>query len=152
MKFLCDQMLGSLARWLRLLGFDTYYADSEIDDTSLLEIAKKQKRVIITRDKELLIRAKKHKIQLIEINSINLDEQLKTLLKDKEINEKKVLTRCSLCNTLVVEINKEDVKNRVPEKVFLNNELFWYCSKCDKIYWRGSHYDKIINKMKIFSH
>ena len=56
MKFLCDQMLGTLAKWLRLLGFDTFYANDEIKDDILLLIAKKENRAIITRDKELIFR------------------------------------------------------------------------------------------------
>ena len=69
MKFLCDQMLGTLATWLRLFGFDTFYANSEIDDDELLDITKKENRTLVTRDKELTIRASKRKLQYIEINS-----------------------------------------------------------------------------------
>ena len=151
MKFLCDQMLGTLAKWLRLFGFDTFYANAEMDDDELLEMAEKENRVLITRDKELIIRAKKKNIQIIGIISIDLDEQLASILKKGDIDEKAVLSRCSLCNTVVDEIKKDDVKNKVPEKVFRNNDRFWFCSKCDKFYWRGSHYDKIqskINKIK----
>lgn len=63
MKFLCDKMLGTLAKWLRIYGFDTFYANSEIDDEGLMEIAKKEKRVLITRDKDLIIKAKKRTYQ-----------------------------------------------------------------------------------------
>jgi uncharacterized protein with PIN domain len=59
MRLLCDQMLGTLAKWLRLIGFDTFYATKEMDDSELLQIAKKEKRIILTRDKELLVRGKK---------------------------------------------------------------------------------------------
>ena len=151
MKFLCDQMLGSLARWLRLFGFDTFYANSEINDDEVLKIAETENRVLITRDKELIIRAKKKKIQLIETSLVDLDEQLKQVIKNGDIDEKMILTRCSLCNTILDEIKKKDVKTKVPEKVYKNNDRFWFCSKCDKIYWMGSHYTKIqskINKIK----
>ena len=151
MKFLCDQMLGTLAKWLRLFGFDTFYANAELDDDKLLEMAEKENRVLITRDKELIIRAKKKNIQIVEMTSIDLDEQLSVILKNVDVDEKTVLSRCSLCDTILNEIKRDDVKNKVPEKVFRNNDRFWFCSKCDKIYWRGSHYDKIqskINKIK----
>ena len=151
MKFLCDQMLGTLAKWLRLFGFDTFYANAEMDDDELLEMAEKENRVLITRDKELIIRAKKKNIQIVEMTSIDLDEQLSVILKNVDVDEKTVLSRCSLCDTILNEIKRDDVKNKVPEKVFRNNDRFWFCSKCDKIYWRGSHYDKIqskINKIK----
>ena len=144
-------MLGTLAKWLRLFGFDTFYANAEMDDDELLEMAEKENRVLITRDKELIIRAKKKNIQIVEMISIDLDEQLSVILKNVDVDEKAVLSRCSLCDTILNEIKRDEVKNKVPEKVFRNNDRFWFCSKCDKIYWRGSHYDKIqskINKIK----
>jgi len=147
MKFLCDQMLGSLARWLRLFGFDTFYANSEISDDEVLRIAENENRILITRDKELIIREKKKKIQLIETSLVDLDEQLIHVVKKEFIDEKMILSRCSLCNTILEEIKKNDVKTKVPEKVFLNNDRFWFCSKCDKIYWMGSHYNKIQSKI-----
>jgi len=151
MKFLCDQMLGTLATWLRLFGFDTFYANAEMDDDELLKIAEKENRVLITRDKELIIRGKKKNIKVIESKSADLDEQLVKVLKNVEINEKTILSRCSLCNTVLNEIQKNKVKNKVPEKVFKNFDQFWFCSNCNKIYWKGTHYNKIqdkINKMK----
>ena len=151
MKFLCDQMFGTLANWLRLLGFDTYYANSEIDDDKLLEIAKNEDRVLITRDKELSFRAKRDNMQVFKPESIHLDEQLVFILKNVDLNEEMFLSRCSLCNNLLNEIGKDDVKKMVPEKVFENNNKFWFCSNCKKVYWKGSHYDKIlsrINKIK----
>ena len=140
-------MLGSLARWLRLFGFDTFYANSEISDDEVLRIAENENRILITRDKELIIRAKKKKIQLIETSLVDLDEQLIHVVKKEFIDEKMILSRCSLCNTILEEIKKNDVKTKVPEKVFLNNDRFWFCSKCDKIYWMGSHYNKIQSKI-----
>lgn len=148
MKFLCDQMLGSLAKWLRLIGFDTFYANSEMQDDELIQIAKKEERIVITRDKELISKIKKQKLPSIELNITDLDEQLKIVLNYVSINQKNVLSRCSVCNTKLNEIAKKDVQDKVPERVFENNEKFWFCSKCDKIYWAGTHYDKIKNKIK----
>lgn len=148
MRFLCDQMLGTLAKWLRLFGFDTYYANSEIDDNKILEIAENEKRVLISRDKELIIRAKKKNVDFFEVKTTDLDQQLKLVLNNIDIDEKAILTRCSLCNSLVEEIDKEDVVDFVPEKVFKNNDKFWFCSNCVKYYWMGSHYDKIISNLK----
>jgi len=147
MKFLCDQMLGTLAKWLRLFGFDTFYANIEMKDENLLQVTKKENRIIITRDKQLISRGRKENLQVIEINTTDLDEQLSYVLSHVKINKNAILSRCSLCNTVLDEIKKNDVKDKVPEKVFENNEKFWFCPKCDKIYWMGSHYDKIINKI-----
>ena len=84
----------------------------------------------------------------MKLSLVDLDEQLKHVIKKEYIDEKMILSRCSLCNTVLVEIKKNDVKTKVPEKVYKNNDRFWFCSKCDKIYWMGSHYNKIKSKIK----
>jgi uncharacterized protein with PIN domain len=148
MKFLCDQMLGTLAKWLRVLGFDTFYANNTTTDDGLLQIAKSEKRTIISRDKELITRGKKKNMTTIEITSTDLDEQLNQVLKLIHIDEQYVLSRCTLCNTILKAREKSQVEGKVPEKVFENNDSFWFCKKCDKYYWKGSHYEKIIHKIE----
>jgi hypothetical protein len=140
-------MLGTLARWLRLFGFDTYYANEEIDDDELLNIARDENRIIVTRDKHLIWRAEKKELPVISISSANLDDQLRHVLMDVTIDDHQILSRCSLCNTPLLEVKKNDVENKVPEKVFNRNEKFWWCPLCDKLYWTGTHYQKIINKI-----
>jgi uncharacterized protein with PIN domain len=147
MKFLCDQMLGTLAKWMRIFGFDTFYANSEIDDRELIDICKKENRILITRDKTLIQIARRENIKTIEINTVDINEQIKKVISDREIDLKKVLSRCILCNTIVDEIKKDEVKSRVPKKVYYNNEKFWLCKKCDKIYWKGSHFENMIDKI-----
>ena len=93
MKILCDQMLGTLAKWLRILGFDTFYVNDTMTDNELLDIAKNEKRIIISRDKELIVRGKKKDLTTIEINTTDLDEQLQQILKLILIDEQFVLSR-----------------------------------------------------------
>jgi len=147
MKFLCDQMLGTLAKWMRIIGFDTFYANNLLSDEELLKMAEKEKRIIITRDKELVYNAKRRNLQIIPVDTTDLDEQLNMLLKEYKIDEDLFLSRCTLCNNLVKSITKKDVEDKVPQRVFQNNDKFWYCSKCDKIYWRGSHFEKMREKI-----
>jgi len=146
MKFLCDQMLGTLAKWLRLFGFDVFYSNDRLSDDELIKIAVKEKMTIISRDKELIKRSEKQNLTTIFIKTIVLDEQLVKVASISPIEEKKILTRCNLCNTIIENIDKSDVEGSVPIKVFENNDEFWYCKKCKKYYWRGTHYDKIIKK------
>ena len=148
MKLLCDQMLGSLAKWLRLLGFDTFYANAEIMDDELLDIARRDHRILITRDKELIQRAKKKNVEVIEITSIDLDQQLQRVLQHFQIKDSTILSRCTLCNSLLKEVEKKDVIGKIPEKVFEQHDRYWLCSTCNKIYWSGSHYQNIIEKIK----
>jgi len=151
MKFLVDQMLGTLAKWLRFFGIDTYYATQSIHDDELLHIAKEENRVLVTRDKELILRAKKRDIQVIPVFTRDLDEQLKKVLDQTTVDSTQILSRCSLCNTKLEFIDKKEIKDKVPEKVYQTNETFWICPECKKVYWRGSHYDKILQKIKDLS-
>ena len=147
MKFLCDQMFGTLAKWLRIYGFDTFYANREIDDSELIDICRKEKRILITRDKKLFQIARRENLKTIEIKTTDIDEQIRKAIGSIEIDKSKILSRCILCNSLVVEINKDEVKGKVPKKVFDNNEKFWFCLKCNKIYWKGSHYENMVEKI-----
>jgi uncharacterized protein len=147
MKILCDQMLGTLAKWLRIMGFDTFYANAEMSDEDLLNIAKGENRTIFTRDKELIIRGKKKNLNVVAIETTDLDLQLNQVLKHVNIDENSVLSRCTLCNTVLDTVEKNKVQGKVPSKVFENNEKFWFCSKCNKFYWMGSHYNEMINKI-----
>ena len=147
MKFLCDQMLGNLSSWLRFFGFDTVYIKDDIEDDILFNIAEKENRVILTRDKELIVRANKKNLKVIHINTTDLDEQLRNILRNVDINKKTILSRCSICNSSLKLIDKNEVRNRIPSKIYENMNDYMYCRKCDKIYWMGSHYDRIIKKI-----
>jgi len=147
MKFLCDQMFGTFAKWLRICGFDTFYAKNDLKDSDVLEIAKKENRILITKDKELIYNARREQIKLIEIQSDNLDVQIEKIFKNIKLEENSILTRCLICNTLLKKIDKKDVKNKVPSKVFQNHEEFLFCNNCNKIYWKGTHTKKMLEKI-----
>ena len=147
-KLLCDQMLGTLAKWLRLLGFDVYFVNGEMSDDDLIEVAKEEKRIIISRDKGLLRKAKKVGLETIPIETTDLDQQIREVIKVCKANKEKILTRCSLCNSVLREIDKKEVEGKVPDKVYKSHEKFWYCDKCRKIYWKGSHWVKIMERIK----
>jgi len=151
MKFLCDQMLGTLAKWLRIYGFDTFYANYKISDEELIKISKDEKRVLISRDKELIQMAKRENIKTIELKTIDIDGQIKVVLNDMDFDKSQILSRCIICNSEVEVIDKNEIKEKVPKKVFENNEEFWHCKSCNKIYWRGSHFEKMIEKINNLS-
>ena len=140
-------MLGSLAKWLRIFGFDTLYPDMKTNDDEVLDIAKAEKRLLITRDKELLIRGKKIQLDVLEIQMTDLDKQLAHVLTRIPIDSNQVLTRCTLCNTPLISVEKQAIKTYVPSKVFETRDQFWYCSVCNKYYWMGTHYENMIEKI-----
>ena len=151
MKLICDHMLGSLAKWLRIFGYDTLYPDMITNDNEVLNIAKAEKRLLVTRDKELLIRGKKIQLDVLEIQTMDLDKQLAQVLTHIPIDRIEVLTRCTLCNTPLISVEKKATKTHVPPKVFESRDQFWYCSICNKYYWMGTHYENMIEKINKFT-
>ena len=144
MRFAADNMLGTLARWLRVLGFDTAYP-GVLTDKGLAEFAKKEDRILLTRDKEL---AKAGGDFALYIHSTDVDEQLEQVILAYDLTIENELSRCSLCNTKLVPVDKETVKDGVPEKVFEIQDEFWECRRCKKYYWPGTHYKNIKEKLE----
>ncbi len=142
-KFLLDCMLGKLARWLRFAGFDTLYFKN-IDDDELINIAIKENRILITRDKNLY---RKIIDKSIFVNETDIDRQLYHILKLYTANKNCYLTRCAICNTVLSTILEDPVKKCSSIKHPKTIKTFYYCTYCNKIYWNGSHSSKIINKL-----
>lgn len=146
--FIADAMLGSLAKWLRILGFDTLYF-KVIDDNEIIKIAKQEQRVLLTRDTRLVKRKKIDSYILIRSN--DTVEQLKEVLKCLTLSSTftlAYLSRCAECNGELSTAEKESVANDVPEYVFLNFNSFFRCSSCGKVYWEGSRRKLIDEKIQ----
>ncbi len=145
-------MLGRLARWMRFLGFDTLYF-RDIKDSKLIRIAREQDRYILTRDTRL-IKIKGIKNSLL-IKANDSFHQLIEVINTLKLSHFNPLSRCVACNGILTKVmNKRDLKDSVPEFVFLNMNVFLKCIECGKIYWEGTHpkkfkekLDKIINKI-----
>jgi hypothetical protein len=148
-------MLGTLARWLRLLGFDTLFSKGKISDDELLKLAKAEGRALITRDKLLAHFARKNRLPLVQINSTELEEQLLEVTKGLKIKLDKdhFLTRCSLCNERIRKLTKAEVEKAfsqklIPEGAYNSANEFWFCEECRKYYWVGSHWRRIEERIK----
>lgn len=139
-KFVADNHLGKLASYMRMAGFDTLYADfekKEIINTSLVE-----QRTILTRDIELL--KNKKVTHGYFVRSINPEEQLKEVIKRFNLeNEIKEFSRCMVCNNILSPVSKEEVENKLPLKVKEFHNLFTICNLCGRIYWKGTHHNKM---------
>jgi len=140
--FIADNMLGSLARWLRMIGYDCRY-EKELSDDDMIKIALEEKRMILTRDKNLADRGKG-----LYVNSTSLDDQLTEVKTAFNINFHEDSMRCSICNGRLFEVKAEDVKEQIPEKSLQQATSFWKCDGCQKIYWNGTHWNGIINRFK----
>jgi len=146
MKFIADSMLGRLAKWLRILGYDTlYYPD--IDDSVVLRIAREDKRTLLTRDKRLIkIRGITN---FVFIHDDRPFDQLRQLFKSGVINDfSSFLSRCVHCNTVLERVLAEDVEGSVPDFVLWGSDIMKRCPDCGNIYWKGTHPDKIRERLK----
>jgi len=142
MKLLCDHMLGSLARWLRFMGYDTAYPEPGPDRT-LIERVRSEDRILLTRDKELAARV----TGAVRIHSDILDDQIREVAAALSLHLVSPLSRCSLCNEILVSASTEDVKDSVPEGVRSRHRAFWRCPSCGRVYWRGTHWDKMVARL-----
>jgi uncharacterized protein with PIN domain len=124
-KFAVDEMLGTLARWLRIMGYDATY-EQDHDDKEIIETAMAEDRILLTRDREL---AAKMGERGLFIGSDRLEEQLRQVWQ--------------------APMEEGMAKDKVPEGVFLSNREFFQCQSCGKVYWRGTHWLNIKKRLTL---
>jgi len=143
--FVVDGMLGSLARKLRMFGFDTLYYNYA-DDDRLIGVGRQENRVILTCDKMLFQRVINMGLDGILLVSSNDVDDMVHVLKNFEINSLEFApqrSRCTLCNNTLDISDKNSVKDHVPPNVLARHEKFYFCKQCNKVYWEGSHLKKL---------
>jgi len=140
-KYILDVQLGKLAKYLRMLGFDTLF-ENNYDDSEIVKIAKAEKRIILTRDVSILkIKAVTHGYW---IRSQKPTEQItEVILRFDLYSNIKPLSRCIACNGIIKKTTKESVMNKLQPKTKLYYDEFYQCKSCKKVYWKGSHYYKM---------
>jgi uncharacterized protein with PIN domain len=146
MKFIADAMLGRLAKWLRLSGFDVlYYPD--ISDRQVIKIAREQERTILTRDTRML-QCKGAK-NAVFIQSDHVSEQLLEMKNMLDFSDPELAERCVVCNGRLQRVeDRDEVKALVPDYVYHNYGSFTRCGSCGKVYWKGSHYNTIRERIR----
>ncbi len=143
LRFAADEMLGSLARWLRIMGYDTTY-EKDMDDTEILRIANAEDRILLTRDRDLVRRAKGRGLY---IESDELSRQLSQVFQRFGLVMDESRTRCTVCNGVLEVVRPDEVRGDVPDGALECNDEFYRCTKCGKIYWKGSHWDNILGRL-----
>ncbi len=136
MRFLVDGMLGRLAKWLRILGYDVLYF-RDLEDPELAGLAEAEGRILLTADEELGQRQEGE--GRILISSDDWREQLRELAQVVELDTDRLFTRCIECNVPLERARGEEVRGRVPPFVLATQEEFSRCPQCGRIYWKGSH-------------
>jgi len=138
LRFLVDSMHGYVARWLRIMGYDTIYMNS-VEDNDAVQLA--SGRVLVTSDAELAKTAEKKGVEVVLTKGLTEEEALRLLVERFKLCFKEDSLRCTVCNGELKPVSREEVGNtpNAPRNV----DLFWRCRVCGKLYWRGSHWKNI---------
>lgn len=149
-RFLADEMLGRLARWLRLLGYDVAYI-MDVGDDALLHRARLEQRQLLTRDRELAHRARENPGSLY-VPEHDPEAQVRHVLQHYGLDPDptRVMSRCSKCNAPLETATPDEVRPHVPEGV-RHHDRFWRCTGCHQIYWPGTHADRIRDAARNFA-
>jgi uncharacterized protein with PIN domain len=140
-RFFADAQLGRLARHLRLLGFDTRYENS-IDDADLVRRAAAERRIILSRDRALLMR--RDVTHGCHIRQDDPREQLTYVIRRCDLSRAcHPFTRCIECNGRLEAVSKDKVADKLEPETAACFDEFWRCEGCGGIYWKGSHYDRL---------
>jgi uncharacterized protein with PIN domain len=141
-RFVADVMLGRLAKWLRIAGFDVLYSNRFTDD-ELVTLSRREARILLSRDTRLLVR--KAVKQFIFLESDKVQDQIRQIFDITHTTDiPGLLTRCLSCNELLNEVPRETVRETVPPYVYATQTLFKSCPKCRKIYWAGTHRQSVV--------
>lgn len=146
MKFAADDMLGKLARWLRMMGFDVTWSN-RVTDEEVLRQARDEGRVILTRDTRLVRRLRPE--EFLFIHDDFLEAQMREVFAHFPAlaQEKRPLSRCVECNVPLEEIPKAEVKDRVWPFVYETQEHFKTCPRCRRVFWEATHVERIWGRL-----
>jgi len=140
-RFVCDVHLGTLARYLRMLGFDTLYPE-DYDDANLARISREERRILLTRDRGLVKRG------IVThgycVRDTDPERQLLEVVRRFDLYRSlEPFKRCMKCNGVLERVPKEDILERLPPKTAQYYDEFHECEGCGQLYWRGSHYERM---------
>lgn len=137
-RFLVDGMHGYVARWLRIMGYDTIYLNN-VEDNVVVQLALSD-RILVTSDAELAKMAKRKGVEVVLTKGLTEEETLILLVEKFKLFFKKDSLRCTVCNGELEQVSYEEIKAvEIPKNV----KSFWRCKACGKLYWRGSHWRNI---------
>jgi hypothetical protein len=149
-KFIVDSNVGKLAKWLRMLGYDAVFFEGD-DDAYMIDRALKEGRVILTRDTQVMKRGviTSGRLKAILIESDQPESQVRQVIDTLHIDsQSRLFTVCLECNNPLEERSKEEVEQRVPPYVFQTQQQYMECPVCHRIYWRGTHWQAMLQKLE----
>jgi uncharacterized protein len=144
MKFIVDNNVGRLARWLRALGYDTLFINP-IDDGELVEIARREGRVVLTKDTGIFRRrlVASGEVKAIRVKGDDWRQQLAQVVRELGLETAPRFTRCLECNAPLEVRTRDEVRPHVPAFVYRTQEDFLACPSCGRHYWQGTHWQRM---------
>ena len=150
LKFIVDQNVGKLAKWLRIMGYDATFFNGS-NDSHMVAIALKEGRIILTKDTQIMKRRviTSGRLKAIFIEPDEPEQQMRQLIKMLNLDcWFRPFALCLECNQPLVERSKEEVKDLVPPYVFQTQNQYMECPACHRIYWRGTHWREMTRKLE----
>jgi uncharacterized protein with PIN domain len=145
-RFIADVMLGRLAKWLRIAGFDVLYSNRYTDE-ELIALSGSESRILLSRDTRLLVRRGVR--NFIYLESEKMSDQIRQIfLATHTTSLPNLLTRCLECNELLHDMPREEARDVVPPFVFKTQPGFKSCPRCRRIYWAGTHRQSVLRTLK----
>jgi uncharacterized protein with PIN domain len=152
LKFIVDNNVGKLAKWLRMMGYDTLFFKGS-DDSRMVSTALDEGRVILTRDTQIMKRrvVTSGRLKAILIKSDKPELQMQQVINDLNLDcQFRPFAICLECNQPLLERSKQQVEGQVPPYVFQTQNQYVECPVCHRIYWRGTHWQRMTSKLKKF--
>ncbi|MFW5707307.1 MAG: Mut7-C RNAse domain-containing protein [Bacteroidota bacterium] len=142
-RFILDVHLGKLARLLRMTGFDTLYRN-DLEDQEIISIAESDNRIVLTRDRGILKNKRVKRGHFV--NSPYAKEQLREIISTFQLGDSiNFLSRCIACNGTIEKVEKEDILEELKPGTSRYFNEFFRCRDCGKIYWEGSHFERMMD-------
>ncbi|MCL6429745.1 MAG: Mut7-C RNAse domain-containing protein [Anaerolineae bacterium] len=138
-RFVADAMLGRLARWLRILGYDTLY-DPRGHDDELVRMARAEGRILLTRDTGLVCR---RGVRSLLVSHDHVEAQLRQVSAELGLRAPNRFSRCPVCNERLEAVPKSWAWGYVPPYTFCTQQEFRLCPACNRFYWRGTHWERM---------
>lgn len=152
LRFIVDINVGKLAKWLRMMGYDTLLFDDD-DDSRMIVIALREGRIVITKDTQIMKRGviTSGRLKAMLIATDKPEQQMRQVIESLNLDcQFKPFTICLECNQSLTERSKQEVADRVPPYVLQTQSEYVECSACHRIYWKGTHWQAMTRKLQGF--
>jgi uncharacterized protein with PIN domain len=148
-RFIVDMNVGKLAKWLRVLGYDAVFVNP-IDDDELVQRGLREGRVVLTKDRGIAARrlATNGHVRVLLVPGNRVEDQLQYVVQHLGLDDRgRLFTRCLECNEPLDAVSPDVIRAQVPDYVFATQRRFARCPRCDRIYWAGTHWQRMLRRL-----